>query len=261
MAYQEIIVEKRGRVGIITLNRPHRLNSLGEPMSSEMRQAMEEFNRDPDVGAMVLTGTGRAFCSGADFARFQAALESQGQRATGLGGGGLRDWIRFVQQSKPIVCAINGFAVGAGLTMTLPCDVRIASDQARLSMRFVRVGVVPELTSTKLLVHIVGLTRALELMLTGRFVDAQEAYQMGLVNQVVPHDRLLEAAVEKATEIAFNPDDCLAAVKRLVWANLLETDLERVSQREIEEFVAAMRRPAFREAVQAFLEKREPRFH
>jgi len=261
MAYQEVVVEKRGRVGIVTLNRPHRLNSLGEPMSSEMRQAMEEFNRDPEVGAIVLTGSGRAFCSGADFASFQAAVQQTGQGPTGLGGGGLHNWIQFVQQSKPIVCAINGFAVGAGLTMTLPCDVRIASDQARLSMRFVRVGVVPELTSTKLLAHIVGLTRALELMLSGRFVDAQEAYHMGLVNQVVPHERLLDAAVEKAAEIAFNPDECLAAVKRLVWQNLLETDLEQVNRREIAEFAAAMRRPAFREAVQAFLEKREPRFH
>jgi enoyl-CoA hydratase/carnithine racemase len=258
MAYQEVIVDRQGRVGIVTLNRPQRLNSLGPPMTEEMRQALEEFNADPAVGAIVLTGTGRAFCSGADFAGFRAAAEGRERR---VGGGGLANWIQFVQQSKPIVCAINGYAVGAGLTLTLPCDVRIASDQARLSMRFVRLGLVPELASTKLLAHIVGLTNALEMMLTGRFVAAQEAYHMGLVNQVVPHERLLEAAVEKAAEIAFNADAALAAVKRLVWANLWDADLGAVQRREGEEFAAAMRGEPFREAVRAFFEKREPRFH
>ncbi|GBD12931.1 putative enoyl-CoA hydratase echA8 [bacterium HR24] len=257
MAYQEVTVEKRGRVGIVTLNRPHRLNSLGRPMTDEMRQALEEFNRDPEVGAIVLTGTGRAFCSGADFESFRAVAEG-GER---FGVSGLANWVGFVQQSKPIVCAINGYAVGAGLTLTLPCDVRIASDQARLSMRFVRLGLLPELASTKLLAHIVGLTNALEMMLTGRFVEAEEAYHMGLVNKVVPHDRLLDAAVEKAAEIAFNPDECLAAVKRLVWANLTEPDLEAVQRREMSEFATALQGDAFREAVRAFFEKREPRFH
>ncbi len=257
MAYQEVMVEKKGRVGIVTLNRPHRLNSLGEPMVSEMRQALEELNQDASIGAIVLTGTGRAFCSGADFANFQQV--ARGERR--VGGGALSDWVSFVQRTKPIVCAINGYAVGAGLTITLPCDVRIASDQARLSMRFVRIGVVPELASTKLLVHIVGLTRALELMLTGRFVEAEEALEMGLVNQVTPHDQLLAAAVAKAEEIAFNPDESVAAVKRLVWANLVEPDLGLVQRREMDEFLAAVGRPAFREAVEAFLHKREPRFH
>ena len=258
MAYQEVIVERQGRVGIVTLNRPHRLNSLGRPMTDEMRQALEEFNADPQVGAIVLTGAGRAFCSGADFEGFRAAAEGRGRQT---GGGGLANWIEFVQQSKPIVCAINGYAVGAGLTLTLPCDVRIASDQARLSMRFVRLGLVPELASTKLLAHIVGITNALEMMLTGRFVEAEEALRMGLVNAVVPHERLLEAAEEKAAEIAFNADSALAAVKRLVWANLFEPDLRAVQRREGEEFTAALQGEPFREAVRAFFEKREPRFH
>lgn len=257
MAYQEVIVEKQGRVGIVTLNRPQRLNSLGRPMTDEMRQALEEFNADPEVGAIVLTGTGRAFCSGADFQGSRAVAEG-GER---FGVSALANWVEFVQQSKPIVCAINGYAVGAGLTITLPCDVRIASEQARLSMRFVRLGLVPELASTKLLAHIVGITNALEMMLTGRFVEAEEALRMGLVNAVVPHERLLEAAVAKAAEIAFNPAPTLSAIKRLVWANLWDPDLRNVQRREGEEFVAAMQAEPFREAVRAFFEKREPRFH
>jgi 2-(1,2-epoxy-1,2-dihydrophenyl)acetyl-CoA isomerase len=169
--------------------------------------------------------------------------------------------VHFVQRSKPIICAINGLSIGVGLTMTLPCDVRIASDQARLSMRFVRIGVLPELASTRLLGQIVGLTQALELMLSGRIIAAEEAVRIGLVNRVVPHDGLMDAALETAAEIAFNPAESLAAIKRLFWRNLTETDLEEVWKREDAEFAAAMERPAFKEAVQAFLEKRQPEFH
>jgi 2-(1,2-epoxy-1,2-dihydrophenyl)acetyl-CoA isomerase len=113
--------------------------------------------------------------------------------------------------------AINGTSIGAGLTITLPCDVRIASDQARLSMRFVRVGVIPELASTRILTYLVGMGQALELMLSGRIIDAQEAGRIGLVNRVVPHDQLVDAAVETAAEIAFNPAESVRAIRpRLV---------------------------------------------
>ena len=137
----------------------------------------------------------------------------------------------------------------------------IEDEQEIASMRFVRLGLVPELASTKLLAHIVGITNAREMMLTGRFVEAEEALRMGLVNAAVPHERLLAAAVEKAAEIAFNADSALAAVKRLVWANLFEPDLRAVQRREGEEFTAALQGEPFREAVRAFFEKREPRFH
>lgn len=261
MAYQEVIIEERGHVGIVTLNRAERLNALGEPMSVEMREAIEAYNREPGIGAIVLTGSGRAFCAGADFNRWQADLEAE-QRGQGRQEWPeFEDWVSFVQRSKPLICAINGFAMGAGLTITLPCDVRIASQEARLSMRFVRVGVIPELASTRLLGQIVGLTQALELMLSGRIVDAQEAGRIGLVNRVVPHEQLLDAAVETAAQIASNPAESLAAIKRLVWTNLTETDIQEMMKREMREFTAALGRPAFKEAVSAFLEKREPQFH
>jgi len=261
MPYQEIITEERGRVGIITLNRTHKLNSLGKPMTVELRQALEAYNQDPNIGAIVLTGAGRAFCAGADFGRWDADLEARERGQEEEGWSELEDWVYLVQRSKPIVCAINGFALGAGLTVILPCDVRIASEQARLSMRFVRVGVIPELASTRLLVNIVGLTHALELMLSGKIIDAQEAGRIGLVNRVVPHDRLLEEAVETAAEIAFNADDVVALIKKAAWANLFATDIGEVMRREGEAYAAAIEGPAFQEAVQAFLEKREPQFH
>ena len=171
------------------------------------------------------------------------------------------NWVSFVQESKPIVVAINGHAIGAGLTYTLPCDVRIASDNAKLSMRFIRVGVLPELASTGILPHIVGVTQAMELMLTGRIIDAQEAGRIGLVNRVVPHEILLDTAVDTAAEIAFNPTENLAAIKRETWKNLLAGSYKEMMKNEVVEFNEAMNRPYFKEAVRAFLEKRQPEFH
>lgn len=261
MAYEYILIEQRDRVGIITFNKPDRLNVFSDAMFGEVRQAIEIFNDDPGVGAVVLTGSGRAFCAGADIRRWDEAIEARERGEEPRPRREDENWIHFIQRSKPIVCAINGLSIGVGLTMTLPCDVRIASDRARLSMRFVRVGVLPELASTRLLGHIVGLTHALELMLSGRIIDAPEAARIGLVNRVVPHDELLDHAVETAAEIAFNPSESLAAIKRMAWANLTETSFEEVLDRENAEFAAAIERPAFKEAVRAFLEKRQPQFH
>lgn len=261
MTYEYIISERKGRVGVVTFNKPDRLNVFGDAMFGEVRQAIEDFNEDDEVGAVLLTGSGRAFCAGADIKRWDAEIQT---RERGEPSRRLREdenWVHFIQRSKPVICAINGLSIGVGLTMTLPCDVRIASDQARLSMRFVRVGVLPELASTRILVEVVGLTQALELMLSGRIIPAEEAGRIGLVNRVVPHEELLERAMETADEIAFNPAESLATIKRLVWDNLTETKLEEVWKREDAEFAGAMQRPAFKEAVAAFLEKRQPQFN
>ena len=260
MPYEHILIEQRDRVGVITFNKPDRLNVFSYDMFGEVRQAIDTFNDDPGVGAVVLTGSGRAFCAGADIRGWNREIEAREHRDQRRPQREDENWVHFIQRSKPVICAINGLSIGVGLTMTLPCDVRIASDQARLSMRFVRIGVLPELASTRILGHIVGLTQALELMLSGRIIDAAEAGRIGLVNRVVPHDQLLDHAVETAAEIAFNPAESLLAIKRLAWQNLTEANLEEVWKRENKEFAAAMERPSFKEAVSAFLEKREPQF-
>ena len=257
MPYEYIAAEQRGRVGIVTFNKPDKLNLFNYDMFGEVRQAIDAWNQDAGVGAVILTGSGRAFCAGADIRGWDREIEAGGRRRPREE----ENWVHFIQRSKPVICAINGLSIGVGLTMTLPCDVRIASDQARLSMRFVRVGVLPELASTRILVEIVGLTQAMELMLSGRIVPAEEAGRIGLVNRVVPPEQLMETALETAAEIAFNPADSLAAIKRLVWENLTETEIEEVWKRENREFAAAMDRPAFKEAVKAFIEKREPQFN
>lgn len=261
MPYEYILTEQRDRVGIITFNKPDRLNVFSDAMFGEVREAIEAFNADPGVGVAVLTGSGRAFCAGADIKGWDSEIEARERGEERRRERPDEDWVHFIQRSKPIVCAINGLSIGVGLTMTLPCDVRIASDQARLSMRFVRVGVLPELASTRLLGHIVGITHALELMLSGRIIDAAEAGRIGLVNRVVPHEQLMDVTMETAAEIAFNPSESLTAIKRMAWTNFTETSLEEVIKREDTEFAAATQRPAFKEAVRAFVEKRQPDFH
>jgi enoyl-CoA hydratase/carnithine racemase len=261
MSHELITVERQGRVGIITLNRPERLNAWTPAMMAELRSQIDEWNSDDGVGAIVLTGAGRGFCAGADISDWQRGIEARerGEEA----GAGIEEesWVSFCQRSKPIVCAINGPAIGVGLTMTLPCDVRIASDRARLSMRFIRVGVLPELASTHILSHIVGQGHALELMLTGRIISGEEAARIGLVNRVVPHETLIGEAIATADEMAFNPTESLFAVKRMAWMNLGEGDIATVEDRENHEFAAALARPTFKEAVSAFMEKRQPDFH
>lgn len=260
MSYEMILTETRGRVGIITFNRPEKLNALHATMSGEMRDQITVWNNDPNIGAMVLTGAGRAFCSGADIGGWNQDIE---QRERGEEQERRRDgsWVTFARDSKPLICAINGPCIGAGLTITLPCDIRIASDQARLSMRFIRVGIFPELASTHLLSHIVGFGQAMELMLTGKIIEAEEAGRIGLVNRVVPQDKLLDEAVATAQEIAFNPAESVMAVKKIAWQNLDEGEISVIQQREGVELAAAIARPAFKEAVRAFLEKRQPDFN
>ena len=261
MPHEMILAETEGRVGIITFNRPERLNALHDTMMMEMREQIEAWNSDPGIGAIIITGAGRAFCSGADIGGWKRGIDARERGEEAERREEEEYWVLFCQRSKPIVCAINGPAIGAGLTITLPCDVRIASEQARLSMRFVRVGVLPELASTHILAHIVGLGQALELMLSGRIIGAEEAGRIGLVNRVVPDERLMEEAIATAQEIAFNPTESLLAIKKLSWQNLDEGDIITIRDREGKEFGAALSRPSFKEAVSAFMEKRKPDFH
>ena len=264
MPHEMILTEQHGRVGVIKFNRPERLNALHPKMMAEMREQIEQWNQDRSVGAIVLTGEGRAFCAGADIGGWNRQIEQQEQ-----GDGQRREraeeqetLTEFFIRSKPIVCAINGPAIGAGLTMTLPCDVRIASPQARLSMRFIRVGVLPELASTFILPHIVGMGHALELMLTGRIISGEEAGRIGLVNRVVDAERLLDEAIATAAEIAFNPTESHLAIKRETWEHVTHGgDLAAIMRDETREFLAAQQRPYFKEAVRAFIEKRDPDFH
>ena len=262
MAYEEILTETRNRVGIIRLNRPNKLNAWTETMSGEIVDAMGGWNDDEGIGAIVLTGEGRAFCAGADVGNFAKRVETN-RKGEGeqLRRGGGTNLTQFIRNSKPTIAAINGYAVGVGLTMILPCDVRIASTNANLSIRFIKMGLMPELGSTHLLAQLIGLGNATEMCLTGRMVPADEALRMGLVSSVTEPDELLHTAIAKAEEIANNPTRAVMMIKELLRKNPMEDDLDAVMEREGLRDQIARRLPDHAEAVAAFLDKRDPNFN
>jgi 2-(1,2-epoxy-1,2-dihydrophenyl)acetyl-CoA isomerase len=255
---QDIVVEKKGRVLVVTLNRPEVLNAFRMSMIAELALALQEADDDDDVGCVVLTGAGRGFCSGADVPSFFDNLREITEERVGnrpiLGLPHL-----MFDLKKPLIAAINGLAVGMGCTIILPCDIRIASDRAHLGYVFSRVGLVPEFGSSFLLPRIVGLGKALELCLTGRIIDAQEALAMGLVSKVVPHEGLMDETMAMATALANGPTRTLSLVKKVLHQGLV-MDLEQAEGGESEAFAWCLRSPEHMEGVQAFLEKREARF-
>jgi len=262
--YQQIEVRREGAVALLTLNRPERLNAWTPRMSVELAHAIEAANADPEVGAIVLTGAGRGFCAGADMQdTFRTRLDGAdpgGDTAHGLGGLPRDlDWVALVRASKPLVAAVNGAAVGIGLTMILPFDVLVASEAARFGMFFVKVGLVPELASTHFLVQRMGFGRASEMCLSGRLYGAAEACEKGLVDRVVAPDALLPTALALAGEIGANPAPQLRWIKQLLTENGSDTDLRAVQRRESERLRACWETPEHREAVSAFLERRPPR--
>ncbi|MBK6289193.1 MAG: enoyl-CoA hydratase/isomerase family protein [Gammaproteobacteria bacterium] len=259
MNYQYILTERRGRIGIVKFNRPERLNALSMPLLEEFYDAIERLNEDPAIGVIILTGEGRAFCAGLDVQDWQDPEPGDDGEPTSYRSQ-LR-WLEMMRRSKPVVVAVNGLAVGGGLTVILSCDIRIASERAQFEERHVRVGLMPDMGSSRLLVQTVGLAHALRLQLTARRIDAHEAERIGLVTEVVAHDQLMDTAVALAEEIAAHPNSSLLATKQLVWDNMCETDSEKVLWREAEVEERLMKGPDFKEATRAFIEKRKPRFN
>jgi len=259
MSYEQIVTETHGRVGVLRLNRPEKLNAWTSTMNAEMVDQITKWNADDSIGAFIMTAEGRAFCAGADMQGFGQRLKTTRSRA---------DETQFsatitnlLRESKPSVVAFNGYAMGIGLTMALPADVRIASTEARLSIRFIKVGLMPELGSTRLLAQIVGLGHSTDMCLTGRIVEADEALRMGLVTAVVDPDELMDTAMAKASELANNPTPAVMLVKQLLAVNPLEANLDLAMEREAIRDRLAQGWPEHAEAVSAFAEKREPNFH
>lgn len=254
MDYEQIRYETRGPIATITLDRPERLNAWTPRMSREMWHAIERSNEDAALGAIVVTGAGRGFCAGADIGGFKERIESSEELTVG------GDWVELCRSSKPLIAAVGGACVGVGMTMILPFDVIVASERARFGMFFIKMGVVPELASTHFLVQRVGFTKATEMCLSGRLYSASELAGHGLFNSVVPPDELLPRAEELASEIAANPDPQLRMIKDLLTRNGTEPDLKTVQQRELELLKRCYETPEHAEAVEAFTERRQPRF-
>jgi enoyl-CoA hydratase/carnithine racemase len=264
-AYDTIEVARTGEVLLLTLNRPDRLNAWTPQMADELGDAIEQGNKDPAIGAMVMTGAGRGFCAGADMEdTFSVRIHGgdPGENtADGQGGmpAGL-DWVDLCRTSKPLIAAINGAAVGIGVTMVLPFDVIMASTKAKLGMGFIKVGLVPELASTYLLVQRMGFGRASEMALSGNLLSGEQAYAAGLVDRLCEPDELVDEAIALAATIAANASPQLRMIKALLTANSSESDLALVQQRESEMLRECWKSPEHAEAVKAFIEKRPPVF-
>jgi enoyl-CoA hydratase/carnithine racemase len=259
MTYEQILYERTGRVAVVTLNRPDALNATTSVMNQELQDAFRTAGADDDVGCVVITGAGRAFCAGADVRAFQSGLQGGAGYRAESGPGGRLDTLWNIP--KPVIAAINGVAVGVGATMPLACDIRVASAQARIGYVFRRMGMAPEFGSTFLLPRIVGLPRAMELCLTGRMVEAEEALRIGLVTSVFPAESFMDEVLQLAADLADGPTQAFAMTKQGFHRGLTSTLSEAESWEYGEANPALRAGPEYREGVTAFMEKRKPNFH
>jgi enoyl-CoA hydratase/carnithine racemase len=262
MAYQTLLTDLDGGILTVRNNRPDRLNALSPEMLGEILDLLDEVDRNDAVRVVVWTGEGRAFCAGADLGGGAGTFDRSRveEAAAHRDGGGLAA-LRLYECRKPLIAAINGPAVGVGVTMTLPMDVRIASDRARFGFVFARRGIVPEACSSWFLPRVVGISQAMEWVATGRVFPAEEALRGRLVSRVVPHDELLPTATAIAREIALNTSAVSVALSRQLLWKMLGADHPMEAHRLDSQAIYAMgRSPDGYEGVQSFLEKRPARF-
>jgi 2-(1,2-epoxy-1,2-dihydrophenyl)acetyl-CoA isomerase len=263
MSYEQITVEQRGRVSLITLNRPEKLNAWTPVMMQEMVAAMRAASSEAGTGAIVVTAAGRAFCAGADMEYFRANTESRdaGQGEARPAPAEATNWVTFLRGlPKPTIAAINGVAVGIGVTQVLPMDIRIAADTARFGMFFVKMGLVPELASSALLPQMVGQARALEWCISGRMIPASEAREAGLISEVVAPETLVDRALELGEQLAGQSAFAMTKIRQLILDNTNEDDTTAAQRREGAALQAAYRSWEHKEAIEAFLTKRPADF-
>jgi enoyl-CoA hydratase/carnithine racemase len=240
MKYKDIELIKEEGIAFLYLNRPEVLNALNETMKYELIHALKETEEDDNIRVMILTGRGRGFCAGADLNRFIEAQESAKGYKKVLRFGSLDLPRAFIQYPKPIIAAINGPAYGFGFTVTLTCDIRLASERAKFSCAFVRIGVTPEFCSTFFLPRLIGYGKAAELIFTARPFDAREALEIGAVNKVIPHNRLMPEAKKIAKQIASMPPTAVQKSKEILRHGMQST-LDQVIQHESMVFLNCMK--------------------
>lgn len=247
-----VLSEKRDGVLLLTLNRPDRLNAWTPEMMRMLFDAVGTANDDDDIGAVVVTGAGRGFCAGADV---DAVFSGNESGDTSGGGDESADWVALCRSSKPLIAAVNGVALGVGLTMVLPFDAVVAADDARLSVRFVKMGLTPELASSHFLVARCGFGAASWLALSGEMIPADEAARLRLVDRVVPAADLLDTALDMARTLGDNPGFAVRRIKELLSANGTDPDLASVQRRETAALTECYASADHHEAVRAFLSR------
>ena len=256
MSYQHLTVSVQDRIATLTVNRPDKLNALNAATISELGVAIDDLVARDDVGSVILTGAGRAFVAGADIAELSGLSALEGRR---LARRGQEIFRRFETSPKPTVAAVNGFALGGGCELAMACHVRIAAEAAKFGQPEVKLGLIPGYGGTQRLPRLVGRGRALQLLLTGEMIDAQEALRIGLVNRVVPTDQLMPAATSLIQQMLMNAPLALGACVDAVDRGL-QMGLDDALAMEATQFGVLVTTRDTAEGTRAFVEKRPPRF-
>ncbi|MGZ5810606.1 MAG: enoyl-CoA hydratase [Xanthobacteraceae bacterium] len=254
MTYQNIVVETKGRVGIIRLNRPQALNALNKALTSELTQAIETFDADEKIGCLLITGNDKAFAAGADIKEMADKPFIEAYL-----GDFVSNWNAAAEARKPIVAAVAGFALGGGCELAMQCDIVIGADTARFGQPEIKLGVIPGIGGTQRLAHAIGKAKAMDLILTGRMMDAAEAEKSGLVARVVPAANLMEEAMKVADTIANMSLPSVLAGKEAI-NRAFESGLSEGTAFERRIFHSLFATEDQKEGMKAFIEKRPPKW-
>ena len=254
MAYTCILSDTRGRVGIITLNRPSALNALNATLIAELGQAIDGFEASEDIGCIVITGSDKAFAAGADIKEMQSKSYMQAYKEDFIGS-----WDRVARCRKPVIAAVAGYALGGGCELAMMCDFIIAADTARFGQPEIKLGVMPGAGGTQRLTRFVGKAVAMDMILTGRMIDAEEALRIGLVARIYPPEQLMEETIKAAEQIANYGALAVMAAKETV-NRAYETTMSEGVRFERRLFHGLFGTADQQEGMAAFLEKREAKF-
>lgn len=253
--FETIETSIQGRVATIRFNRPDQLNALNTQVMEEVLAAASGFEGNPDIGCLILTGNGRAFAAGADIGELAVQTYSTMQSSDFFAG-----WDRFAALRIPKIASVNGYALGGGCEVALMCDLVFASETAKFGQPEIKIGCIPGIGGTQRLTRLIGRVRAMDMILTGRMIDAHEALQIGLVSRMVPSDDLADIAMETAQMIAgYAPD--IAQMARSCVNMAEQSTLDTGIRHERQTYHALYGLPAQKEGMAAFLEKRSPKFH
>ncbi len=256
MAYETVLVEKRGKVAIVTLNRPKALNALSAQLMAELGQAVREFEADAEVGCIIVTGSEKAFAAGADIKEMQSKTFTQVYSEDFI----TSSWETLTRIRKPVIAAVAGYALGGGCELAMMCDFIIAADNAKFGQPEINLGVIPGAGGTQRLTRFVGKSKAMDMILTGRMMDADEAERSGLVSRVVPAADLMEEVVKVAEKIADLSLPSVMMAKEAVNRSY-ETTLAEGVRFERRMFHATFASEDQKEGMAAFIEKRQPNFN
>lgn len=257
MDYKTVIFELSNRIATITLNRPDRLNAIDQEMRDDFSRLLVELQTNDEIGVIIITGAGRAFSAGGDMQYFEREWKTTAFRAENHRLTQFFDELELIE--KPVLAAINGPCTGAGLQITLSCDLRIASDQAKFGFRENNIGLIPGAGGCSRLVKLIGYGKSKELIFTGEMIPAAEAERIGLINRVVPHDELMSHVRALAEHLLTRAPEALGLAKRLLW-HAVTSDFQTGRMLEALAQSVLIKSKDHREGVRAFLEKRKPEF-